>query len=41
MRVGIDVRPLVMNPAGIGRYTRELVEHLERDKYEYILYSNK
>ena len=40
MRVGIDVRPLVMNPAGIGRYTRELVEHLERDKYEYILYSN-
>ena len=25
MRVGIDYRPALVNPEGIGRYTRELV----------------
>src|SRR3990170_2082401 len=40
MKVGIDIRPIGGNPAGIGRYARELVEHLKRDGHEYILYSN-
>jgi len=40
VRIGIDARPLAAPPAGIGRYTSEILKRLANADHEIYLYSH-